>query len=131
MLTIGVDAHRQVHQALALDDTGTVLGSWRGANTPDQWQQLLAWAAIFPGPRQWGIEGAWNYGRGLAQFLVAHDEIVFEVNPRWTAGGRRRARKAGRVIGWMRMLSLSWCATRVRACPPSPLRMRPPCSTCW
>jgi transposase len=96
MLTIGVDAHKQVHQALALDDTGTVLGSWRGANTPDQWQQLLAWAAIFPGPRQWGIEGAWNYGRGLAQFLVAHDEIVFEVNPRWTAGGRRRARKAGK-----------------------------------
>ena len=96
MVTIGVDAHKAVHQALAKDDAGTILGSWRGATTPDCWQQLLAWATTFPGPRQWGIEGAWNYGRGLAQFLVAHGEVVFEVNPRWTAGGRRRARKAGK-----------------------------------
>ena len=96
MVTIGVDAHKSVHQALALDDTGTVLGSWRGANTADHRQQLLAWAVTFPGPRQWGIEGAWNYGRGVAQFLVAQGETIFEVNPRWTAQGRRRARKAGK-----------------------------------
>jgi transposase len=96
MVTIGVDAHKAVHQALALDDTGTVLGTWRGANTPEHWQQLLEWAATLPGPRQWGIEGAWNYGRGLAQFLVAQGERVFEVNPRWTAEGRRRARKSGK-----------------------------------
>ena len=96
MITIGVDAHKSVHQALALDDTGSVFGSWRGATTPDQWQQLLEWAKTLPGPRQWGIEGAWNYGRGLAQFLVAHQETVFEVNPRWTAERRRRARKSGK-----------------------------------
>jgi transposase len=96
MVTIGVDAHKSVHQVLALDDAGTVLSSWRGANTPDRWQQLLDWADILPGPRQWGIEGAWNYGRGLAQFLVAQGETVFEVNPRWTAKERRRARKPGK-----------------------------------
>ncbi len=82
MATIGVDAHKWVHQALALDETGAVLGSWRGANTPDRWQQFLAWAATLPGPQQWGIESAWNYGRGLAQFLVAQGETIFEVNPR-------------------------------------------------
>jgi transposase len=96
MITIGVDAHKSVHQALALDAAGTILGAWRGANAPDPWQQLLDWAKSLPGPRQWGIEGAWNYGRGLAQFLVAHKETVFEVNPRWTAERRRRARKAGK-----------------------------------
>jgi transposase len=96
MVTIGVDAHKRVHQALALDDAGTVLGSWRGANTPDSWQQLLSWATTLPGPRQWGVEGAWNYGRGLAQFLVAQGETVYEVNPRWTAERRRRARKPGK-----------------------------------
>ena len=96
MVTIGVDAHKAVHQALALDDAGTILGSWRGANTPDCWQHLHAWAKTFPGPRQWGVEGAWNYGRGLAQFLVAQRERVFEVNPRWTAERRRRARKSGK-----------------------------------
>jgi transposase len=96
MITIGVDAHKRVHQALALTETGAVLGSWRGANTPEHWQHLLAWASTFPGPRQWGVEGAWNYGRGLAQFLVVQHETVYEVNPRWTADRRRRARKPGK-----------------------------------
>ncbi len=58
MLTIGVDAHKRVHHALALDDTGTTLDSWRGANTPTSWQHLLLWASTLPGPRQWGVEGA-------------------------------------------------------------------------
>ncbi len=96
MVTIGVDAHKSVHQALVLDAAGTILGQWRGPNTPDEWQRLLAWAQAFPEPRQWGIEGAWNYGRGLAQFLVAHGETVYEVNPRWTAERRQRARKPGK-----------------------------------
>ncbi len=96
MITIGVDAHKRVHQALALDATGAVLGTWRGANTPTDGQSLLSWAASLSGPRQWGSEGAWNYGRGLAQFLVAHGETVYEVNPRWTAERRRSARKPGK-----------------------------------
>ncbi len=95
MITIGVDAHKRVHQALALDPTGAVLGHWRGANTADAWAHVLEWATSMPGPRQWGIEGAWNYGRGLAQFLVAQGETVYEVNPRWTAERRRRARTPG------------------------------------
>ncbi len=57
MVAIGVDAHKSVDQAVALDDTGMILGSWRGANTRNQWQQLFAWAATLPGPREWGIEG--------------------------------------------------------------------------
>ena len=65
MVTIGVDAHKHVHQALAVDDTGTILGMWRGANTPDGWQELHSWAAALPAPRQWGIEGAWQYGLKL------------------------------------------------------------------
>ena len=94
MIAIGVDAHKRVHAALALDDRGTVLGSWRGANTTKGWMELQHWASQWSGPRHWGIEGAWNYGRGLAQFLVAHREIVYEINPRWTAERRRRTRKA-------------------------------------
>ncbi|HEV2124243.1 MAG TPA: IS110 family transposase [Chloroflexota bacterium] len=96
MVTIGTDAHKHVHQALALDDAGTILGTWRGANTPDGWQQLLTWATTLPIARQWGMEGAWQYGRGLAQFLVMHGETVFEVNSRWTAERRRSARKPGK-----------------------------------
>ena len=93
MIAIGVDAHKRVHAALALDDAGTVLGSWRGPNTAKGWDDLGRWADQWSQPRHWGIEGAWNYGRGLAQFLVAHNEVVYDINPRWTAERRRRTRK--------------------------------------
>ena len=43
-----------------------------------------------------GIEGAWNDGRGLAQYLVDAGEAVYEVTPRWTAEGRRSARRPGK-----------------------------------
>ena len=55
MVTIGVDAHKRVHHALALDCGGRVLGTWHGANAPESWQQLLSWATSWPGPRQWGV----------------------------------------------------------------------------
>ncbi len=93
MIAIGVDAHKRVHAALALDEQGTVLGSWRGPNTVTGWVELRHWARQWSHPQHWGIEGAWNYGRGLAQFLVADGEIVYEINPRWTAERRRRTRK--------------------------------------
>ncbi len=57
---------------------------------------MSRWAAGLPGPRVWGIEGAWGYGRGLAQQLVAEGATVYEVNSRWTALGRRSARKPGK-----------------------------------
>ena len=74
MITIGVDAHKRIHVALALDDAGQELGHWRGPNSAGGWHSLTQWAADLGGPRQWGIEGAWGYGRGLAQQLVAAGE---------------------------------------------------------
>jgi transposase len=96
MITLGVDAHKQVHVAVALDEAGHELGRWRGPNSQRGWEELARWAVELGGPRQWGIEGAWNYGRGLAQHLVASGETVYEINPRWTALGRRSARKGGK-----------------------------------
>lgn len=52
MVTIGVAAHKRIHHALALDDAGTVLGHWRGANATASWQHLLTWAKALLGPRQ-------------------------------------------------------------------------------
>lgn len=93
MITIGVDAHKRVHVAYAIDEAGREISQWRGPNSPSGWRQLFAWAGEVHGERQWGIEGAWSYGRNLAQFLVGAGEAVFEVNPRWTAFGRRRGRR--------------------------------------
>jgi transposase len=96
LITIGVDAHKRIHVALAVDEAGRTAGDWRGPNSPDGWRSLGQWALNLSPERQWGIEGAWNYGRGFAQYLVALGETVYDVNPRWTALRRRGARKPGK-----------------------------------
>jgi transposase len=93
MITIGVDAHKRVHVALALDETGRELGHWRGLNCAAGWQAFTQWASALGAEYRVGIEGAWGYGRGLAQYLVEQQITVYEVNARWTAIGRRSARK--------------------------------------
>jgi transposase len=97
MLTLGVDAHKKLHVAIALDDQGRPVSHWRGSNSVASWRECLAWAGQLGATRQWGIEGAWNYGRGLAQCLVEAGETVYEVNARWTAQGRRQARRPGKT----------------------------------
>ncbi len=97
MITLGVDAHKQLHVAVALDDVGHEIAQWRGTNSARGWEELHCWADGLGEPRRWGIEGAWGYGRGLAQHLVAAGESVYEINTRWTALGRRRARRPGKT----------------------------------
>lgn len=93
MLTIGVDAHKRVHAAVAVDGLGREVAHWRGANAPAGWQALLAWSQTLGPVQHWGIEGAWQYGRPLAQQLVATGAVVLDVNPRLTAGERRGSRE--------------------------------------
>jgi transposase len=92
VITIEVDAHKKLHVAVALDSSGQQIGQWRGANSRSSWIDLQRWAIAQGQVRRWGIEGAWNYGRGLAQHLVLVGEQVYDVNPRWTAQSRHRAR---------------------------------------
>jgi transposase len=98
MITIGVDAHKRLHAATMLDEEGQVLGHQQAANSAQGWAALLAWAEQGSAgrARQWGIEGAGGYGRGLAQTLLAVGEAVHDINPRWTAASRRRSRHPGK-----------------------------------
>ena len=41
MITIGVDAHKRVHVALALDEAGRQIGQRQEPNSPDGWQRLF------------------------------------------------------------------------------------------
>lgn len=97
MLTIGVDAHKRTHVAVAVDDLGREQARQSVANTPAGWQTLVDWGHALDGTCQWGIEGAWHYGRGLAQTLVGAGDRVVEVNPRLTAGERRGGRERGKT----------------------------------
>lgn len=99
MITIGVDAHKRVHVAVAVDEAGRKLGEHKIANNAKSWRELYEWAQEAGSARQWGIEGSGSYGRGLAQHLVCCGETVYEVNPRLTAAGRRRSRRSDKNDG--------------------------------
>lgn len=94
MIWIGVDAHKQLHQATAINEEG-ILAERRIKNEPAEWARLLEWAQQWP-ERVWAVEGAWYLGRGLAQFLAEQGEEVHEVNGRWTAQRRRGMRQRGK-----------------------------------
>jgi transposase len=94
MIWIGIDAHKRVHQAVALSADG-VYAHKVIANTAMGWADLVQWASGWP-ERVWAVEGSGSLGRGLAQFLVGRGEHVREVNPRWTAQRRRTQRRFGK-----------------------------------
>jgi transposase len=62
VIVIGVDAHKRLHVAVALDDRGPVLEEWKGANSPAGWSTFFDWCRALGPERQVGIEGAWNMG---------------------------------------------------------------------
>lgn len=94
MIWIGVDAHKKVHQAVAISLEG-VAGQRTIQNTAPLWAALLEWARQWP-ERMWAVEGAWYLGRGLAQYLAEQGERVHEVNGKWTAHRRRGMRQPGK-----------------------------------
>ena len=96
MLTIGVNAHKRLHVAVAVDEAGRVVGRWEGANSAEGWDALTTWAQALGVRRRWGIEGGGSDGQGLARHLVGLGEVVYEVNSRLTAEGRRGARRPGK-----------------------------------
>ncbi len=94
MIWIGVDAHKRVHQAVAIAEVG-IQGERTISNTPAEWAALLEWARQWP-ERIWAVEGAWYLGRGLAQYLAEQGERVHEVSGRLTAARRGRAVRRGK-----------------------------------
>lgn len=96
MQIVGVDCHKGQHAAVLIDGHGQELARWQGANSPAGWQALHTWARQHAIDPVWGIEGAGQYGRGLAALLVQAGCTVHEVNPRLTAAQRRVSRQRGK-----------------------------------
>lgn len=93
MIWIGVDAHKKVLVATAINDAGQVVARWKGKNGVPDWQEFFSWVTALEEPALIGIEGAYSYGRGLGQSLVARALTVYDINPRWTAAYRQTARR--------------------------------------
>lgn len=96
-MIIGVDPHKLSHTATAVDPlTNTAVTSLRVDASLAGYRELLRWGRQF-GERRWAIENAKGLGCHLAQWLVARDEVVFDVATTATSrvrelsrGGRRK-----------------------------------------
>jgi transposase len=91
-VTIGVDTHKDLHVAAARDQLGRRLGTTMAPATRAGYAQLLAWARGLGEPVAWGVEGTGSYGAGLARFLYAQGQRVWEVNRPDRAARRRRGK---------------------------------------
>jgi transposase len=74
---IGVDTHKEMHVAVALDALGAQLDSQEIPTTPAGSRRLLSWAQELGVPA-FAIEGTGSYGAGLARFLERAGVAAYE-----------------------------------------------------
>src|SRR5262249_2820410 len=102
-VAIGVDTHKDVHVAVALDALGAQLDSREVAATAAGYRSLLCWAQELGVPA-FAIEGRGSYGAGLARFLAGAGVDVFECE---------RPRRAERRRGKSDLIDAALAARRL------------------
>jgi transposase len=89
-VAIGVDTHKDVHVAVALNALGGQLESREIATTPAGYRSLLSWAQELGVPA-FAVEGTGSYGAGLVRFLERTGVSVYECER-----PRRQERRRGK-----------------------------------
>lgn len=79
-ITVGVDTHKDIHVAVALDQRGVRLDQVHVPATSTGYQQLERWSTGRGTVEVSGLEGTGSYGAGLARFLLDRGHRVVEVN---------------------------------------------------
>ena len=77
-VVIGVDTHKHVHVAAAMDTIGGIVGTLTIPTDTGGFQQLLDWAGGFGRVLAFGIEGTGSYGATLTSFLRRSGHKVVE-----------------------------------------------------
>ncbi len=70
---VGVDTHKYVHVAVAIDNLGAVLVSRSFAADSSGYAQLIDWSLTLGGRLAFGIEGTGSYGAGLTSAVRRRD----------------------------------------------------------
>ena len=89
---VGVDTHKHVHVAVAIDSWGTRLRDHAFVADSGGYQALITWAETHGRIEAFGIEGTGSYGASLARAVRRAGHRVVEVN----RGDRRTRRAAGK-----------------------------------
>lgn len=111
---IGVDTHKYVHVAVALDEVGTPLADTAMPADRAGYERLLEWAMGQGKVLAFGIEGTGSYGAGFASLVRRRGHKVVEVV--------RQDRRERRLNGKSDLLD---AVNAARACSPTWPR-RPP-----
>ena len=77
---VGVDTHKHVHVAVAIDSLGARLATYSALPIVPGYADLVAWARTLGTVEAFGIEGTGSYGVGLARVVRRHAVRVVEVN---------------------------------------------------
>jgi transposase len=78
-VTVGVDTHRDIHVAVALDELGRRLDALEVPTTRRGYERLVTWAERLGKVEVFGVEGTGCYGAGLARTLLPRNYQVIEV----------------------------------------------------
>ena len=89
---VGVDTHKHIHVAVAINQHGTRLGDRAVSADRGGYAQLEAWAQDLGRVDRFGIEGTGSYGAGLTSYLRRCGHRIVEVN----RGDRRSRRSNGK-----------------------------------
>ena len=89
---VGVDTHKHIHVAVAINQHGTRLGDRAVSADRGGYAQLEAWAQDLGRVDRFGIEGTGSYGVGLTSYLRRCGHRIVEVN----RGDRRSRRSNGK-----------------------------------
>lgn len=95
MVTLGIDAHKRTHTAVAVGPAGQRLAERTVAATSAGHLDLVRWAARFDA-RTWAVEDCRHLSRRLEADLLRAGERVLRVPPKLMAGTRRSAREPGK-----------------------------------
>jgi transposase len=79
-IIVGVDTHKYVHVAVAIDLLGTRLASCSVSADRPGYAELVAWARTLGTIGAFGVEGTGSYGVGLASFVRRQALRVVEVS---------------------------------------------------
>jgi len=89
---VGVDTHKHIHVAVAIDTCGIRLGDQSFVADSGGYRALITWAETHGRIEAFGVEGTGSYGAGLARTVRRAGYRVVEVN----RGDRRTRRAVGK-----------------------------------
>jgi transposase len=109
-IVVGVDTHKHLHVAVAIDEIGGRLAQLIIPVDNAGYAQLMHWARGLGEVSAFGVEGTGSYGAGLASFLRRNGHRVVEVN----RPDRRAGVNAAKAMPSTRRTPPAQCSTGLR-----------------